>query len=178
MKKMYFFLFKSGISRLLAIMLVALLLLEPSVFASETAQTDAKANRSTELVTIVETNINFEDVIVGNPNEWIELFDVDLTSYAFFVPLYNSGYELDGYCVLSDVNGNNRILSTCVGKNAGIYAKYIMDAAGQIIYSFPDAFFSLSNGVFQKINLSGASTTIEGGVIKVFANVNATYFVK
>ena len=25
---------------------------------------------------------------------------------------------------------------------------------------------------------AGASTTIEGGVIKVFANVNATYFVK
>lgn len=150
---------------LLSILVVSLVIpFGTSAHAIDTFSIDLTVTqRAEELTPIIEKALKgeFESARVGESSTWILLYDVELTPYAFFVPLYNQAEELVGYSVVSDINGINVVLATCEGSGASDYASYVIEASNEcsrgdvIVYVFPDAFFVGSANTFDKINLSG-----------------------
>ena len=150
------------------IVIMALLLLCPQTVTFAKSSDDLlveneESQRKNELSSLVEKSLQdeFEGINVDKTSEWVKLYDVNLTPYAYFVPLLDENKKMVGYSVISDINGNNTILCTSEGFMSAQYASHILLAAKDckegdcIVYAFPDAFFVKNTQGFLQICLSG-----------------------
>jgi len=104
---------------------------------------------------------NFEKTIISDPKEWVTLYDMHGTQYAYYVPLHDHQNVLTGYSVVSYVNDDYRVLVTTSGFGAQTMSGNIKQAIkgasskSSLVYEFPDTFFINDGGSYAQISLTG-----------------------
>lgn len=148
----------------LCLCITMLFMLSLSVYAdSDTEKTAINELRVNAVTSTLQRSldINFAKTLISDPAEWVTLFDMHGTQYAYYVPLYDSQNVLTGYSVISYVNDDYRVLVTAAGFGAQKMAcnieQTIKSASykSSLVYEFPDAFLINDGGSYSQISLTG-----------------------
>jgi len=123
-------------------------------------------------------NLNFEKTTYANESEWIPLVDMNGMYYAHFIPLLDEIGVVNGYAVVSNINGDNRVLVASVGETAQILSNNIIktfhsDVDGRVlIYEFPEGFFIYDGTQHKQVVITGKPHPVADSAI--FANAVST----
>jgi hypothetical protein len=148
---------KNIFTKFLLVGLLCFVVLYSDVVSVSAGSTDAKEEvRYNLMISLQET---FSDYSIDDTSNWIEIYDFNGESYAYFVRLFDKDNKLSGFTIPNSITQTP--LVTLVGEPFVNYANYISyykesNPKYQLIYDFPYSFYIKDERSTSKISSDGS----------------------